>query len=116
MVLGPKIDTAIKLSSDEDVTHGLAIGEGVESVLGAIRFGFRPSWALGGTSGIKTFPVLSGIEALTIIVDNDDNGAGQRAAQQCSEQWTHAGREVFRAIPNHIGDDFNDVLSWSLRG
>ena len=113
MTLGPKTGTAIKLSRDEDVAEGLAIGEGTESVLAAMRLGFRPAWALGGTSGVKSFPVLSGIEALTMLVDNDANGAGQRAAQQCSERWIDAGREVFRAVPNHTGDDFNDVLRWS---
>jgi putative DNA primase/helicase len=113
MTLGPTTGTAIKLSRDEDVTEGLAIGEGTESVLAAMRLGFRPAWALGGTSGVKSFPILSGIEALTILVDNDANGAGQAAAQQCSERWIDAGREVFRAVPNHTGDDFNDVLRWS---
>ena len=114
LTLGPMSGAAIKLSHDEDVAEGLAIGEGTESVLAAMRLGFRPAWALAGTSGIKSFPVLSGIEALTILVDNDQNGAGQRAAQQCSERWVQAGREVFRAIPNHAGDDFNDILTWRL--
>jgi putative DNA primase/helicase len=111
LTLGPMSGAAIKLSHDEDMAEGLAIGEGLESVLAAMQLGFRPAWALGGTSGIRTFPVLSGIEALTILVDNDQNRAGQQAAQQCSERWVRAGREVFRAIPNHPGDDFNDVLS-----
>jgi hypothetical protein len=78
-----------------------------------MRLGQRPAWALGGTSELKSFPVLSGIEALTILVDNDANRAGQNAAVQCSARWLEAGREVFRAIPNHTGDDFNDVLRWS---
>ena len=88
MALGPKRGAAIKLSCDENVTEGLAIGEGLESILAAMQLGFRPAWALGGTAGIKSFPVLSGIEALTILVDNDDSGAGQRVAEQCSERWT----------------------------
>ena len=113
MTLGPLTGTAIKLSCDEDVTLGLAIGEGTETVLAAMRLGFRPAWALGGTSGVKNFPILSGIESLTILVDNDASGAGQRAAQECSKRWIDAGREVFRAVPNHSGDDFNDVLGGS---
>jgi hypothetical protein len=113
MTLGPTIYTAIKLSADEDVAQGLAVGEGLETVLAAMQLGFRPAWALGGTSGIKAFPVLSGIESLTILVDNDENGAGQRAAQECSHRWTGAGHKVLRAQPNHTGDDFNDVLRWS---
>ncbi len=115
LALGPMSEAAIKLSGDEDMAERLAIGEGAESVLAAMRLGFRPAWALCGTSGIKTFPVLSGIEALTILVDNDQNSAGQQASQQCSERWLRAGREVLRAIPNHVGDDFNDVLTWGLR-
>jgi putative DNA primase/helicase len=113
MTLGPLTGTAIKFSCDEDVTLGLAIGEGTETVLAAMRLGFRPAWALGGTSGVKNFPILSGIESLTILVDNDASGAGQRAAQECSKRWIDAGREVFRAVPNHSGDDFNDVLEGS---
>jgi putative DNA primase/helicase len=113
MTLGPNTGTAIKISSDEEVTEGLGIGEGLESVLAGMRLGFRPAWALGGASGVKSFPVLSGIEALTILVDNDANGVGQGAAEACSRRWIDAGREVFRAIPNHTGDDFNDVLRWS---
>jgi putative DNA primase/helicase len=113
MTLGPLTSTAIKLSCDEDVTSGLAIGEGTETVLAAMRLGFRPAWALGGASGVKNFSILSGIESLTILVDNDASGAGQRAAQECSKRWIDAGREVFRAVPNHSGDDFNDVLRGS---
>jgi hypothetical protein len=113
MTLGPMTGTAIKLSHDEDVTEGLTIGEGTESVLAAMLLGFRPAWALGGTSGVKAFPVLSGIDALTILVDNDASGAGQNAAEQCSKHWIEAGHEVFRAVPNRCGDDFNDVLKWS---
>jgi hypothetical protein len=113
MTLGPLTGTAIKLSCDEDVTLGLAIGEGTETVLAAMRLGFRPAWALGGASGVKNFSILSGIESLTILVDNDASGAGQRAAQECSKRWIDAGREVFRAVPNHSGDDFNDVLGGS---
>lgn len=113
MTLGPKTGTAIKLCAHEAVSEGLAVGEGLETVLAAMRLGQRPAWALGGTSELKSFPVLSGIEALTILVDNDANRAGQNAAVQCSARWLEAGREVFRAIPNHTGDDFNDVLRWS---
>jgi hypothetical protein len=105
---GPASGTAIKLSADEDVTQGLTIGEGLETVLAAMNLGFRLGWALGGTSGIKNFPVLAGIECLTIAVDNDD--AGQQAALECSKRWTSAGMKVRRVLPRNIGDDMNDVL------
>jgi putative DNA primase/helicase len=108
--LGPKTATAIKLFSDEMVTLGLTTGEGLETVLAGIVEGFCPAWALGDADSVGNFPVLGGIEALTILVDNDASGRGQRAALECSARWTRAGREVLRAVPNQIGYDFNDVL------
>jgi putative DNA primase/helicase len=110
MALGPKTGAAIKLSADEDVTMGLAIGEGLETVLSAMQLGFTPAWALGDASNVRHFPVVSGIGCLTIIVDNDESGTGQRAALECSSRWTSAGREVFRVIPDRCGDDINDVV------
>ena len=60
------------------MTLGLAVGEGLETVLSAMKLGFSPAWALGDASNLRQFPVLSGIESLTIIVDNDKSGTGQR--------------------------------------
>jgi putative DNA primase/helicase len=111
MALGPKSGAAIKLTADPDVTVGLAVGEGLETVLSAMRLGFSPAWALGDAGSLRRFPVLSGIECLTIIVDNDESGTGQRAALECSSRWTSAGREVFRIIPDRCGDDMNDVVA-----
>jgi Toprim domain len=110
MTLGPKTGAAIKLSADECVTTGLTIGEGTETVLSAMQLGFSPAWALGDADNVRMFLVLSGIECLTIAVDNDESGTGQRAALDCSRRWTEAGREVFRVIPDRCGDDINDVV------
>ena len=108
--LGPKIGAAIKLSADENVTMGLVVGEGLETVLSAMELGFNPAWALGDAGNVRGFPVLSGIECLTIIVDNDESGTGQRAALECSSRWTDAGREVFRIIPDCRGSDMNNII------
>jgi hypothetical protein len=110
MALGGKANAAIKLTADPDVTLGLAVGEGLETVLSAMKLGFSPAWALGDASNLRQFPVLSGIECLTIIVDNDKSGTGQRAALECSSRWTRIGREVFRVIPDRCDDDFNDIV------
>jgi hypothetical protein len=59
---------------------------------------------------MRSFPVLAGIETLTLLVDNDANGIGQEAAAECSRRWTAAGREVVRLTPTGIGADFNDVI------
>jgi putative DNA primase/helicase len=110
MALGPKSGTAIKLTPDSDVTLGLVVGEGLETVLSAMQLGFSPAWALGDAGNLRQFPVLSGIECLTIIVDNDASGTGQRVALECSRRWTSAGRDVFRIIPDRCGDDLNDIV------
>jgi hypothetical protein len=57
-------------------------------------FGFAPAWALGSAGGIRTFPVLSGIEALTILAETDDSGANEHAIRKCFSRWSAAGREV----------------------
>ena len=114
MTLGAKTGAAIKLSADEEVTTGLTVGEGLETVCSAMQLGFGPAWALGDANNVRHFPVLSGIECLTIAVDNDESGTGQRAALECSSRWTSAGREVFRIIPDRCGDDLNDLVERTL--
>ena len=91
-MLGIVAGAAIKLDPDETVTHGLHVGEGVESCMSARQLGLRPTWALGSTSNIAAFPVLSGIECLTILGENDD--ASAKAVQGCGERWYAAGRIV----------------------
>lgn len=59
---------------------------------------------------MAAFPVLPGIEALTLLVDHDANGAGQDAAAACARRWLAAGREVIRLTPKTVGADFNDIV------
>ena len=87
--LGIVAGAAIKLDPDETVTHGLHFGEGVESCMSARQLGLKPTWALGSTSNIAAFPVLLGIECLTILAENDD--ASAKAVQVCGERWHAAG-------------------------
>jgi putative DNA primase/helicase len=117
--LGPIIGGAIKLSPDEDVTTGLVIGEGIETVLAAAtrveHHGtlLRPAWACGSSGNLRTFPVLAGIESLTILVDHDASGGGQSAAAECVARWCQAGREVTRLVPRVLGVDFNMITQGS---
>jgi hypothetical protein len=102
----------IRISRDEDVLGGLHIAEGLETALSGmanVRRPMRPMWAMGDTGAMKKFPVLPGIEVLTILVDHDENGEGQRAAQTCACRWLEAGREVTRLTPEQPGD-FNDLV------
>jgi hypothetical protein len=109
-VLGPKAGAAIKLSDDAEVSVCLSVAEGIETALAGAAMLYRPVWALGDANAIAQFPVLPGMESLTVLVDNDVNGVGQRAARQCSQRWTTAGREVFRVIPTREGADMADIL------
>jgi hypothetical protein len=105
-MLGRAKGAAIKLSPDEDVTHGLHVGEGIESTLSFMMAGYAPAWALGSAGPIKSFPVLSGVECLTIFGENDEAGDG--AADVCADRWLEADREVTLATPQH--GDGNDIL------
>ncbi|MGB3042315.1 MAG: toprim domain-containing protein [Xanthobacteraceae bacterium] len=105
-MLGRAKGAAIKLSPDEDVTHGLHIGEGIESTLSFMMAGYAPAWALGSAGAVKAFPILSGIEALTIFAEND--AASADSADTCGERWIEADREVTLATPQH--GDGNDIL------
>jgi putative DNA primase/helicase len=107
---GPKSGCAIKVTAHEEVAESLHIGEGPETVLAGAMLGFVPAWALGDSNNLKKFPVLSGIEALSIFVDHDANGIGRQAAAECSARWTAAGRDVWRIVPDLMGDDMNDVV------
>jgi putative DNA primase/helicase len=105
--LGPTKGAAIKLDADEDVLGGLHIGEGIETCLAARMLGLRPAWALGSASAIAAFPVLSGIECLSLLREHDD--ANTRAADACAAVWVAAGREVFNIRPI-AGKDINDSI------
>jgi hypothetical protein len=99
---------AIMLSDSADVTTGLGITEGIENGLSVMRDEFRPVWALGSAGGISTFPVLGGIEYLSIWADHDD--AGLDAARTCARRWSGAGREVSIRYPDPRGADWNDMI------
>jgi hypothetical protein len=114
--LGPNAGCVIRLWPDDEVERGLVIGEGVETTLAAAtRIQHRgtlltPAWATGDAGHLENFPVLPGIEALTVLVDHDENGRGQRATAECARRWTAAGREVTQLIPRIPGRDFADLV------
>jgi putative DNA primase/helicase len=110
MTLGPKAGAAVKLNADVEVADRLTIGEGLETTLAGMMLGYAPAWALGDAGELAAFPVLIGVESITILVDHDLSGTGQQAALRCSARWTSAGREVFRLVPRQPGADVNDLL------
>jgi hypothetical protein len=113
--LGPMRGCVIRLWPDDAVTTGLVLGEGIETTLAASQIQHRgtllqPAWAAGSAVNMAAFPVLPGIEAVTLLVDHDANGAGQQAAAACARRWHAAGRDVIRLTPKTVGRDFNDII------
>jgi hypothetical protein len=89
-MLGPM--GVIRLSADHDVTQGLGLCEGIEDGLAILLSGWSPVWVGTCAGAIKNFPVLSGVEALTIFGDSDP--AGMEAACICAERWRENGCDV----------------------
>jgi Toprim domain-containing protein len=107
-MLGCIKHAAIKLDPGENVTLGLTIGEGIETCIAAGLAGFNPVWALGSATAIANFPVLAGIEAITILGEVNDGGANACAAQACAARWMDAEKDVLSIEPL-VGGDMNDV-------
>ena len=103
-MLGVAAGGVVRLSDDDQVTTGLAIGEGVETCLAS---DFRPVWACLSAGQVRAFPILSGVEALTVLVDHDR--AGIESANACGERWHAAGRDVSLMMPNQRGADIADL-------
>jgi hypothetical protein len=107
---GSRDGAAIKITDDADVAMGLTIGEGLETTLAGIMFDHAPAWALGPAAAIGAFPVLAGIEALTILGETDDGGANERASAECFSRWEAAGQDVYRVMPPVGCTDFDDAV------
>ena len=95
-----------RLWPDEAVQGGLGIAEGIESAL-SLAHAFTPVWACLDAGNMYHFPVLPGVESLTIAADNDE--AGIRAAEACARRWKAAGREVRVVMGENEKEDLNDL-------
>lgn len=100
-----KIGGVVMLWPSEAVTHGLAVAEGIETALAAGHVN-TPVWSLIDAGNLAQFPVLDGIDALTIFADHDN--AGMNAAQSVATRWRAAGREVRVFMPRTKGHDVAD--------
>ncbi len=104
----------IRLCDDTEVTMAIGLAEGIETSLSVMQAGWRPVWACGSSGAIATFPVLPGIECLTIFGDADANGAGIKAARACAARWAASGREATVHVPRGADSDWNDVLKGAV--
>jgi hypothetical protein len=103
-MLGIVHRAAIKLAS---VGDQICIGEGLETCMAAQQLGFRPAWALGSVGSISFFPLIPGVQVLTILGEPGD--ASARAIRIVGRRWRKAGRRGRVVMPN-FGSDMNDVL------
>jgi len=97
----------IRLVDDGEVTTGLGIAEGIETALSVIASGWSPVWCAIDAGNIAAFPVLDGVESLTVFSDQD--AAGIKAALACQARWREAGKECAIAAPPIAGTDWNDL-------
>jgi putative DNA primase/helicase len=104
-MLGVAKGAAIKLDC-VDPGSRLTIGEGIETGLAAKLAGLGPVWALGSTSGIRSFPALDGVSELTLLQEND--AASRQAVAICARRYLAAGKPVNLITPE-IGNDLDDV-------
>jgi CHC2 zinc finger len=106
---GPVAGAAIKLDPEPAITKRISIAEGIETALTARQLGFGPVWALGSAGAIERFPVLHGIEELSINREHCD--ANERAAEACATRWREAFRKVLNIWPDAGSKDLNDELT-----
>lgn len=101
------------LTPDEDVALSLGLCEGVEDGL-AIRQAesWRPLWATFGTGNLERFPVVPGVELLSVYADNDPGGL--RAAEIVARRWAEAGRTAEVHVPPV--KDFNAIVQEAAHG
>jgi putative DNA primase/helicase len=108
MMLGRAKGAVIKLCDDAEITLGLGLAEGIENALTLAAYGWWQVWAASDKDHVATFPVLAGIEALTIFADNKKSD-DLDAARKCAIRWQEAGRSVEIHSPP-AGADWNDIV------
>jgi len=114
MSLGSISGGAIKLDPDEDIEQGLCIGEGVETCLAGRQMGLQPVWSAVNTWGVKSFPVMPGVDGLHIFQENDAGGQSGKDVEVCARRWYDAGRNVIIVKPD-TAKDLNDELQEAAR-
>ena len=120
LLKGHRSRGVIRLWPDEEITLGLVLGEGVETCLAAALESLTPVWATISAGNLAAFPVLPGIEALTILVDHDKPNpntgkrAGRAAALELIRRYKEAGfdpkRDIKVIYPPIEGEDVNDLV------
>ncbi len=104
---GSELPVCIRLWPDEDISIGLGIAEGVESALAAASM-FTPMWSTIDAGQMAKFPLLPGVESLTIFADYDK--AGYPAAKAAWLRYLQAGVNANFLRSPRVGEDVNDMV------
>lgn len=107
MALGTMAGAVIKVSADTEVCMGLGISEGLEDAIAVLNAGWAPVWSCISAANLGAFPLLPGVEALTVFADADE--VGLKAARRVVSRWQQAGRQARVVLPRR-GKDFDEVL------
>lgn len=107
MALGVMAGAVIKVSPDTEVGLGLGICEGIEDAIAILNAGWSPVWSCISAGNLGAFPLIDGVEALTVFADADQ--AGAKAARRTVSRWQRAGRQARIALPKRA-KDFDEVL------
>ncbi len=106
----------IRLTPDKHVGLGLGIAEGIETSLAVSQIiAWGPVWAAGSAGGIERFPVLPGIDSITLFPDADDDGVSLAAARACADRWADADRNARIHVPPAGHDWLSAVLAHSAK-
>jgi hypothetical protein len=96
---GTSAQAAVKLSQHDGV---LGIAEGIETALSAQTIFAIPVWACLSATGVGGFPIINGLNHLTIFADQDT--VGITVARKCARKYHKAGIEVEIRCPPAAGD------------
>lgn len=88
----------------------LGVGTGIETSLAASLLFDVPVWATLNDALLMQWEPPEGVEKVLIFGDNDANFSGQQAAYALARRLANKGYDVEVHIPDHIGEDWNNVL------
>ena len=89
-------------------TDELIIAEGIETALALSISTGLPVWSTVSAHGMAQVIIPDQVRKLTIAADNDENGTGQRAADQLALRYRDIETKIM--IPPTVGSDWLDVL------
>ncbi len=106
--------SAVRLSPLDDGTT-LGVSEGTENALAAHKLFGMPVWATLTRARLQAWEPPRSVKHVVIFADNDQNFAGQLAANGLAHRIAdRVSVEILE--PPHRGDDWNDELQRQMKG